>query len=250
MRKRPFFRAFASVLIVILGGGPVYAIPQEVPPVKFNPPIPPTTVPTVDQPFFMSFCDPPTTTPNEICGHLTHETRNPTGGNPPYHFELDRMGGFLPFGLTLHPNGLVTGTPKARGSRDFRVCAVDLSGHFDCTNYTLNVREVPNATKGKKQAAPAPDPEDRDAVADTPKKGGMTSGMMLGLVGAAVGLGVGLAALSQLNIEANCGPAPVIPNSCLGIGRNSSSCNATLQEYGRWCSCMGRTFNTSTGSCS
>lgn len=253
MCKRPFFRAFATLLALILGNGPVYSSQSDGQSVKLNPPIPPQTVPTVGQPFFMSFCDPPTTTPNEICGHLTHETTNPTGGTPPYHFEIDRMGGFLPFGLTLHPNGLVTGVPKVRGSRDVRVCAVDMTGRFHCVNYTFNVSDAPAAaSKGKKQAAPEaePDPEMRDAVADKPKKNnGMSSGLMLGLAGAAAGLGLGLMSLADLTGEANCGPAPTIPNSCLGIGRNSSTCNQAISDYSAWCSCMGGSFSTSTGSC-
>ena len=248
MRQRPIFRAFATVLILLLGGGPAYSIQRDGPPVKLQPPVPPSDVPRVGTPFQMSFCDPPPSNPNDLCGNLTGGTANPTGGTPPYYFKLDTMGGFLPFGLTLHPNGLVTGTPTAVGSRDVRVCAVDQVGNSQCVNYTFNVRESSQANETRVAAKGKREEPDQESP-EVARKGGVPMGAMLGLAGAAVGLGVGLAAIAQLNTEASCGPAPTIPNSCLGIGRNSSSCNQALADYSSWCSCMGGSFSTSTGSC-
>src|SRR5271165_917592 len=58
-----------------------------------------------------------------------------TGGNPPYHFQLDTMGGFPPMGMHLGLNGLLYGTPAKPppgGYKPFKVCAVDQSGTSGC----------------------------------------------------------------------------------------------------------------------
>lgn len=243
-----FARALAVVLAVLIGAGPVVAqqVQPSGPPVKFEPPRAPDTVPRIGEPFHFSFCDPPTTKPSDICGNLTGGTANPTGGTPPYYFKLDTMGGFLPFGLTLHPNGLVTGTPTAVGSREFRVCAIDQVGNSQCIVQTLNVRDPRPVNTPSPQETPKAIEEKTDA-----SKSGSSAGLILGLVGAAVGLGVGLGALAQMETtsEADCGTAPTIPNSCLGSGRNTATCNQIISDYSNWCGCMGRTFNVNTGSC-
>lgn len=67
---------------------------------------------------------------------------DPSGGNPPYHFQLDSGTGFPPMGLTLNPDGTITGTPTAVGNVSFRVCAVDQSGTQACDNTYIDVRDV------------------------------------------------------------------------------------------------------------
>jgi hypothetical protein len=238
MRKRSVLGVLAIFLAVVGTGGPTLAqaqAPAGLPPspVKFEQPELPATGPVVGQPFALSLCDPPVTNANDLCGNLTGGTSNPIGGSPPYHFQLDTGGGFLPFGLTLHPNGLITGTPSAAGTRNFRVCAVDLAGYQKCIDYTLDVARGTTEKSARKASK---------------GKGPGMAGVVL-LAGAAAGLGVGLAAINQLNTEASCGDPPSIPNSCLGIGRNSTSCNQIIGDYSAWCTCMGRTFSTSTGSC-
>jgi hypothetical protein len=72
------------------------------------------------------------------CGDQTGPKPGSTvgGGNPPYHFQLDTMGGFPPIGMHLGLNGLLYGTPIAKpplgGFPAFNVCAVDLNGSQDC----------------------------------------------------------------------------------------------------------------------
>jgi hypothetical protein len=65
---------------------------------------------------------PPLTGPNDLCLNPT----NVSGGQAPYHFQA--QSGFLPLGLTLHPNGFIDGTPTAAGMGGPPVCAVDLAG--------------------------------------------------------------------------------------------------------------------------
>ena len=67
---------------------------------------------------------------------------NPSGGNPPYHFQMDSGSGFPPMGLTLNPDGTITGTPTVVGNTSFRVCAVDQSGTQACDDTYIDVRDV------------------------------------------------------------------------------------------------------------
>ncbi|HUE86520.1 MAG TPA: fibronectin type III domain-containing protein [Vicinamibacterales bacterium] len=64
---------------------------------------------------------------------------NPTGGVPPYHFQLDTLGGFPPFGLSLGLNGTLNGTPTTAGDRTFAVCAVDQVGTNVCRTLTMTI---------------------------------------------------------------------------------------------------------------
>jgi hypothetical protein len=86
-----------------------------------------------------SFCRP---TPTGLCGTFP-ATTNPTGGNPPYHFQLGTGVGFPPIGISLSLNGILSGTPSIPGLRAFSVCAVDLSANSICRNVSLNVTEPP-----------------------------------------------------------------------------------------------------------
>lgn len=75
-----------------------------------------------------SFCRPPISG-NDLCGA---SSTNPTGGTPPYTFQLGTAGGFPPIGMTLNLNGTLTGTPTAAGRSNFVVCAVDLTRTSKC----------------------------------------------------------------------------------------------------------------------
>ncbi|MCX6665642.1 MAG: hypothetical protein NT038_06240 [Euryarchaeota archaeon] len=103
----------------------------------------PTQLPdaTVGEPYVYSFCNPDRTDENDLCGSSVNPCDNPSGGNEPYHFQLDSGSGFPPFGLTLFPNGLLMGTPTIAGERIFTVCAVDQGEHQCCVQTSLNVIE-------------------------------------------------------------------------------------------------------------
>lgn len=94
----------------------------------------------VGMPYSYSFCSPRVETPSDICGK--DEQFEPSGGNPPYHFQLGTGGGFPPMGMTLHPNGLLEGTPTTVGTSKFTVCAVDLAGTQSCNATSLEVKDV------------------------------------------------------------------------------------------------------------
>ncbi len=83
-----------------------------------------------------SFCTPAPTTSTDLCGP---GTANPSGGNPPYHFELGPGVGFPPMGISLNLNGLLTGTPSTTGTSHFQVCAVDLSQNRVCRDVDMVV---------------------------------------------------------------------------------------------------------------
>ncbi len=90
--------------------------------------------------FEYSYCVPKPVGTNAMCGGLV-QTTNPRGGKGPYTFFLGTMGGFQPFGLTLHLNGLLSGIPSAAGKRTFEVCAKDIGGDYGCENTTVIISE-------------------------------------------------------------------------------------------------------------
>lgn len=92
--------------------------------------------------FSLGYATPPYALVNEPYSHSYTGQYNPSGGNPPYHFQLDSGTGFPPMGLTLNPDGTVTGTPTVVGNASFRVCAVDQSGTQSCDNTYIDVRDV------------------------------------------------------------------------------------------------------------
>jgi hypothetical protein len=87
------------------------------------------------------------------CGKLSGPSTNSavTGGNPPYHFQLDTMGGFPPIGMHLGLDGLLYGTPSAKppqgGFQPFSVCAVDMGGTQECQKLTVTTAAA-NAGSG------------------------------------------------------------------------------------------------------
>ena len=99
----------------------------------------------VGKQFTYSFCS-SVTKKTDICGE---ESINPTGGKPPYHFQLDSGYGFPPTGLTLNQNGLLQGTPQAKGTSQFRVCAVDLKADQVCQTITLEVKPPEDDFSGR-----------------------------------------------------------------------------------------------------
>jgi hypothetical protein len=112
-------------------------LPQPVA-LSFNPVTP---VPAMlGMPYLFSFCAPPLTNPAQLCE--VPPATNPSGGQPPYHFQLATLGGFPPMGISLSLNGLLTGAAKTAGTTNFQVCAVDLSGASVCQPVSLTVDPV------------------------------------------------------------------------------------------------------------
>lgn len=169
------------------------------------------------------------------CGNLSGPPANSmvTGGNPPYHFQLDTMGGFPPIGMHLGLNGLLYGTPTAKpplgGWKPFAVCAVDLSGNSDCPTVQVESPPVPphHGANGKVIALAA------------------IGVVAIGGVAAAAG------AKGSSSSSASCGAAPANPLDICSIPNNTSACDADLSAYGTWCQCMGYAggFNAGQGSC-
>ena len=79
------------------------------------------------------------------CGGFTNPTGNPSGGNPPYSFQYDTMGGFAGFGIFLDRVGILMGTPTRAGTESVRICAIDLSERFDCQNVTIIIGPADDA---------------------------------------------------------------------------------------------------------
>ncbi len=101
------------------------------------------------QPSMYSFCRPPISG-NDLC---SASATNPTGGTPPYTFQLGIAGGFPPIGMSLNLNGTLTGTPSAAGVSNFVVCAVDLVRDVACDTVRFTVDAA-----GPAPPPPAPPP--------------------------------------------------------------------------------------------
>lgn len=91
---------------------------------------------TVGQPFSYSFCRPNLTASSDLCGGTA---TSPTGGQPPYHFQLGSGVGFPPVGTSIGLNGILSGTPSAAGTSTFSVCAVDVAGQSACRTVIMTV---------------------------------------------------------------------------------------------------------------
>jgi hypothetical protein len=89
-----------------------------------------------------SFCAPKPATPTSACGPFP-QTSNPSGGSPPYHFQLGSGVGFPPIGMSVSKDGILSGTPAAVGTYTFSVCAVDLSATQVCQTVTMTVGSPP-----------------------------------------------------------------------------------------------------------
>ena len=128
-----------------LAGSSLESEPTSGGDIVFTPP-PISLVATVGDEYKYSFCKPDLLITTDLCGGPFRTTTNPTGGQPPYTFQLDTMGGFPPFGIILNLNGLLTGTPTAEGERTFRVCAIDQVKSQSCQTVSLNVTAEPVST--------------------------------------------------------------------------------------------------------
>lgn len=97
---------------------------------------------TVGDYFEYSFCRPALARKSDLC---TAAATDPSGGQPPYHFQLGSGVGFPPPGLKLNLNGVLSGTPSAAGNATFSVCAVDLAGKSACKTVTVKVTKKAEA---------------------------------------------------------------------------------------------------------
>ena len=132
------------------------------------------------------------------CGPFS-DSVNPmvSGGNPPYHFQLD-SGGFPPIGMHLGLNGTLygkpVGNPPLGGYQPFSVCAVDLNGNQDCQKVTYS--EPPQTQAKAKGSHHGPPP------------------LVLGAIGLGL-VGVGVAAAGS---------------SSSGSGSSSGMCDGTASS--------------------
>lgn len=79
------------------------------------------------------------------CGDPLNPSATVMGGNPPYHFQLEPMGGFPPMGMWIDINGVLRGTPKNGHMASFSVCAVDLGERSDCQRITIQPKPAPKS---------------------------------------------------------------------------------------------------------
>jgi hypothetical protein len=133
-------------------------LPPTPAPLRFRAAAPPQWV--VGQLQEHSFCSPTPATATSACGPFPRTT-DPSGGSPPYHFQLGSGAGFPPIGVSLGKDGLLTGTPRSPGTYTFEVCAVDLSADQVCQRVTLVVTAAaaaPSPTARPATATPTPTP--------------------------------------------------------------------------------------------
>ncbi len=108
--------------------------------------------------YTMSFCYPESARSGATCGGLPHETQNPVGGSPPY--SIIKKFGFIPPGMTLELNGLLSGSPTTVGTYNFKLCAKDLQMNEGCQDFTFVVeREKEILAEPTLPSQPAPTPQ-------------------------------------------------------------------------------------------
>jgi Putative Ig domain len=74
------------------------------------------------------------------------------GGRGPYTYSLKAGSKRLPRGLTLAPNGVITGKPKVFGTFTFTVAVVDVNGAPGERTYTLKIAKAKKVVKKKTTA--------------------------------------------------------------------------------------------------
>jgi len=79
----------------------------------------------------------PATLPNGTVGTAYNQTLMASGGTAPYTFA--QTAGTLPPGLTLSPDGVLSGTPPAAGPFNFTVTATDANGCTGSQAYAMTV---------------------------------------------------------------------------------------------------------------
>ncbi len=90
------------------------------------------------KPYTYSFCKPDLSKITDVC---SASATDPHNGEGFYHFYLNKENsGVLPPGLTLHANGLLTGTPNAVGQTAVSICAEDESKLTDCQTVQMTVK--------------------------------------------------------------------------------------------------------------
>jgi hypothetical protein len=176
---------------------------------------------------------------DSTCGDALNPSATVRGGNPPYHFQLDTMGGFPPMGMWVDLNGVLRGKPKNNRGARFKVCAVDLSGRSDCQWVTV----------------PDPQPE----AAKRAKSGGNGSKLMLGvlggaaLAGAAVYAGSAMADLAAMSTGACISTrfciVSVMSSGCSCSGSVNGGCDWTGPTAGSGEACGSGTPCVSGLSC-
>ncbi len=227
---------------------PAAGQPQGLPPspVQFNPPAVPQA--RVGEDFQFSLCGPAVRNVNDLC---MGEDALASGGQAPYHFQIDTMGGFPPMGLVLHPNGMLTGKPKAAGPVRFTVCAVDLSGYQNCKLIEVDVQ--PAAPGGGKKAKGTGG--NGDQAAKSSSSTGKIVGVAAAAAGGAVAIGYAASLASQMNNSASgcdTSKAPIneINYYCFGSTRNTAMCNQYIAQYDSFCkSCGFSRFDVNQGGC-
>ena len=118
------------------------ATPMHTPTPTATPMHTPTPTPgTTPTPTPSASCPPitvkPFSLPNGKVGRSYHKHIHASGGDSPYSFSVST--GSLPTGLTLSPEGRLSGTPTAEGTFTFTITATDSNGCTGKRQYTVTV---------------------------------------------------------------------------------------------------------------
>jgi hypothetical protein len=154
------------------------------------------------------------------CGDAFNPSTTVTGGHPPYHFQLEPMGGFPPMGMWVDINGILRGTPKNAKEANFSVCAVDMGGRSDCQQ----IRIKPQGGAGVNPAVLA-------VGAGAAVAGGLYAGSVLGDLATTTGGGVCISSRSCI--------VNTLSSGCSCSGSTSGNCGYTGPTAGTGERCDG-----------